>query len=51
MAALLFPNDATAKAAVGFMQTFLIPGTWTGPLSFSVSLSSLKSTGEQGVVK
>ena len=40
MAALLFSNDATAKAAVGFMQTFLlpIPGAWTGPLSFSVSL-------------
>ena len=38
MATLLFPKDATAKAAVGFMQTFLIPGVWTGPLSFSVSL-------------
>ena len=39
LGALLFPGDATAKAAVGFMQTFLlpIPGAWTGPLSFSVS--------------
>ena len=37
---LLFPGDATAKATVGFMQTFLlpIPGAWTGPLSFTVSV-------------
>ena len=41
MAALLFPNDATAKAAVGFMRALFLPdpAVGTGPLSFSVSLS------------
>ena len=35
---LLFPNDPNATAAVGFMQTFLVPrpGSWTGPLAFNV---------------
>ena len=43
MGALLFPGDATATAAMGFMQTYLLPtpGAWTGPLSFSVSLRQL----------